>query len=97
MVFEETEGHLVLRTFYLLWPEVIIVIMTHQTRNTNSYGILGTGNDAIVSLRVVLKTEYQSGEHFRIHFRELNWPDLLNHVAGGCGEATSVTYLEGWV
>ena len=97
MVFEEAEGHLILSTLYLLWPEVVVIIMTSQTWYADSDGILGTGNDAVVSLRVVLEAEDQTGEHFRIHFRELNWPDLLNHVTGGCGEATSVTYLEGWV
>ena len=36
MVFQETEGHLILRTLYLLRPEVIVIIMTHQTGKTPS-------------------------------------------------------------
>ena len=44
-----------------------------------------------------LEAEDQAGEHLGIHLRELHRPDLLDHVAGGCGEATSVSYLESWI
>lgn len=67
MVFQETEIHLILRTLYLLRPEVVVIIMTHQTGNTDTDRILGTRDDTIVTLRIVLEAEYQSGEHLRIH------------------------------
>ena len=37
---QETEGHLILRTLYLLRPEVVVIIMTHQTGNTDTDRIL---------------------------------------------------------
>lgn len=71
--------------------------MTSQTWYADSDGILGTGNDAVVTLRIVLEAEDQTGEHLGIHLWELHRPDLLDHVTGGCGETTSVSYLEGWI
>lgn len=41
--------------------------MTHQTGNTDTDRILGTRDDTIVTLRIVLEAEYQSGKHLRIH------------------------------
>ena len=79
MVFQETESHLILRTLNLLRPEVIVIIMTYQTGNTDTDRILGTRDDAIVTLRIVLEAKYQSGEHLRIHLRQLHRPYLLNH------------------
>lgn len=57
MVFQETEGHLILRTLYLLRPEVIVIIMTHQTGNTDTDRILGTRDDTIMMLRIVLEAD----------------------------------------
>ena len=71
--------------------------MTSQTWYADSDGILGTGNDAVVALRIILEAEDQTGEHLGIHLWELHRPYLLDHVTGGCGETTSVSYLEGWV
>ena len=38
---------------------------------------VGTRDDTVVTLRIVLKAEYQSGEHLRIHLRQLHRPYLL--------------------
>ncbi|MBV4178166.1 hypothetical protein [Segatella copri] len=57
VVFQETEGHLILRTLYLLRPEVIVIIMTHQTGNTDTDRILGTRDDTIMMLRIVLEAD----------------------------------------
>lgn len=95
MVFQETEGHLILRTLYLLRPEVVVIIMTHQTGNTDTDRILGTRDDTIVTLRIVLEAEYQSGEHLRIHLRQLDRPYLLNHLTGRGRQTTAVAHLKG--
>ena len=58
VVFQETESHLILRTLNFLRPEVVVIIMTHQTGNTDTDRILGTRDDTIVTLRIVLKAEY---------------------------------------
>ena len=96
MVFQETESHLILRTLNLLRPEVVVIIMTHQTGNTDTDRILGTRDDTIVTLRIVLETENQSGEHLRIHLRQLHRPNLLNHLTGRGRKTTAVTHLKGW-
>ena len=89
MVFQESEGHLILRTLYLLRPEVVVIIMTHQTGHTDTDRILGTRDDTVMTLRIVLKAEYQSGKHLRIHLRQLHRPYLLNHLTGRGGQTTS--------
>ena len=96
MVFQETESHLILRTLNLLRPEVVVIIMTHQTGHTDTDRILGTRDDTIVTLRIVLETENQSGEHLRIHLRQLHRPNLLNHLTGRGRKTTAVTHLKGW-
>ena len=95
MAFQETESHLILRTLNLLRPEVVVVIMTHQTGNTDTDRILGTRDDAIVTLRIVLETENQSGEHLRIHLRQFHRPNLLNHLTGRGRQTTAVAHLKG--
>ena len=42
-----------------------------------------------MTLRIVLKAEYQSGKHLRIHLRQLDRPNLLNHLTGRGGQTTS--------
>ena len=95
MVFQETEGHLILRTLNLLRPEVVVIIMTHQTGHTDTDRILGTRDDTIMTLRIVLEAEYQSGEHLRIHLRQLHRPYLLNHLTGRGRQTTAVAHLKG--
>ena len=63
MVFQETESHLILRTLYLLRPEVIVIIMTHQTGNTDTDRILGTRDDTIMMLRIVLEADQNVAGH----------------------------------
>lgn len=63
VVFQETEGHLILRTLYLLRPEVIVIIMTHQTGNTDTDRILGTRDDTIMMLRIVLEADQNVAGH----------------------------------
>ena len=53
--------------------------MTHQTGHTDTDRILGTRDDTVMTLRIVLKAEYQSGEYLRIHLRQLLRPYLLSH------------------
>ena len=89
VVFQESEGHLILRTLNLLRPEVVVIIMTHQTGNTDTDRILGTRDDTVMTLRIVLETENQSGEHLRIHLRQPHRPYLLNHLTGRGGQTTS--------
>ena len=67
MVFQETESHLILRTLNLLRPEIVVIIMTHQAGNTDTDRILGTRDDTVVTLRIVLEAENQSGKHLRIY------------------------------
>ena len=69
--------------------------MTHQTGNTDTNRILGTRDDTIVTLRIVLKAEYQSGEHLRIHLRQLHRPYLQNHLTGRGRQTAAVAHLKG--
>lgn len=94
MVFQETESHLILRTLYLLRPEVIVIIMTHQTGNTDTDRILGIWDDTIMTLRIVLEAEYQSCKHLRIHLRQLHRPYPLNHLTGRGRQTTAVAHLK---
>ena len=95
MVFQETEGHLIQRTLYLLRPEIVVIIMTHQSGNTDTDRILGTRDDTIVTFRIVLEAEYQSGEHLRIYLRQLHRPNLLNHLTGRGRQTAAVAHLKG--
>ena len=69
--------------------------MTAQTRNTDSDGILCSTHDAIIALRVVLETEDQLRQDFRIHIGQLHWPYFLDHVSGGSGKSTALAHLKG--
>lgn len=93
MVFQETESHLILRTLNLLRPEVIVIIMTHQTGNTDTDRILGTRDDTIVTLRIVLKAEYQSGEHLRIHHHTVMPAGKTPHDQNVAGHNTRLQKL----
>lgn len=95
MLLQETEGHLVGGALYLLGPEIIVIIMSAQARDTNTDGVLGTGDVAVFTLGVVLEAEDEAGEHLGVHLRELDGPDLLNHLARRGAQATTVSHLKG--
>ena len=76
------ENILVIASLKLIRPETVVIMMAHQSRHTDTDGILGTADNTVAALRVVFETEHQFGKNLRIHIRQLHRPYLLNHVAG---------------
>ena len=61
------------------------MIMSAQFWHTDANTILCPTDDPIATLRIVLETEHQLRQYFRIHVRQLIGPDLFYHVTGGSG------------
>ena len=95
VLLEEAEGHLVIGVLDLLGPEVIVVVVAAEAGDADTDGVLGTGDVAVFALGVVLEAEDEAGEHLGIHLGELDGPDLLDHLARTCAQATTVADFEG--
>ena len=95
MTLHPGENVLVKTGLELIRPETVVIIVTHQSRHTDSYGILCPAHNTIAALRIVLETEHQLGKNLRIHIRQLHRPDLLDHIAGRSRKTATLTYLEG--
>lgn len=54
MGFEESEGHLVGGALYLLWPEVVVIVVAAETGDADADGVLCSGDVAVFALGVFL-------------------------------------------
>ena len=75
--------------FNLLRPEAVVVVVAAEAWYTDADAVLRPADDAVAALGVVLKAEHQFGKHFRVHVGKVIGPYLLDHVAGGGGEAAT--------
>ena len=70
--------------FNLLGPVAAIIIMSSQAGHTDADGILGTADDAVAALGVVLEAKDKSCQHLGIHVGQLVGPHAPDGVAGAC-------------
>ena len=95
VLLEETEGHLIIGTLDLLGPEIVVIVVTAQTRDADTDRVLRTGDVAVLTLGVILEAEDEAGQHLGIHLGELDGPDLLDHLTGAGAQAAAVAHIKG--
>ena len=67
MIFQPAKHSLIVARLYLLRPEAVVVVVATESRDADTYRVLCPTDDAVATLRVVLKAEHQLGQHLRIH------------------------------
>lgn len=68
-----------------LRPIVGIVVVAAESRDADADGVLGTADDAVGALGVVLEAEDEFCQHLRIHVGKTDRPDALYLLAGRGG------------
>ena len=95
MFFQEAKGHLIGGVLYLLGPEIVVVVVTAQARDTDADGVLCTRDMSVLTLGIILEAENEAGQHLGIHLGQLHGPYLLDHLTRGGAQAAAVAHLEG--